>query len=189
MIIETTEYKQITREASLNDILDIKKKAYIKNIFPKYSMKEKQKFIEKSLTINYSSSAFFLSLTGFFMSTISVTCLAATSSMYFFILIFLGLFMVGIFQIPFIKNKLINMWMSENKNVLQNEMFKEAVVDKDVLKSFVKMYSEKQLVILLNEKENIRYKDIYFYIDNQNKYKEQGDKIKNLSDAVKCLSD
>lgn len=190
MVIKKLEHKNITEEKCLNEILDIKKKDYIRNIFVKCSAKEKQIFIKRSL-INYSSLPVFCSVIGVFMSSIGITGFNFMSSMYFIIPTILGLFMIGVSQLPFIQNKLINMWMSENKNVdfLQNEMFKETVVDKDVLKSFVKNYSERQLVILLNEKEALTYKDIYFYIANENKYREIDKKTINLSKAVKCLSD
>lgn len=191
MVIEKTEKNHLKEENCLNDILKVKKKDYVENVFSKCSIREKQKFIKNIATINYSDSGILFSFIGMLMSIIGITGLAVTSSPYFLYLEILGIFMMGIFHIPFIQNKLINIWLSEKKNIelLQTEMFKEKVVDKDILKFFAKSYSERQLVLLLNEKEALTYKDIYFYIANENKYKESDKKTKNLSKAVKCLLD
>lgn len=48
-------------------------------------------------------------------------------------------------------------------------MFLDSVIDKETMRSFVKFSSEEELVNLMFEKENVKYRDILFYINEEQK--------------------
>lgn len=89
------------------------------------------------------------------------------------------------------KNKNIEKWFSHPENVqaLYIFMFKDSVVDEDVLKSFVKVYGNEELVKLLVDKENLSYQDIQIYIAQHERSQDIQNKTNKIREAVDCLSE
>lgn len=89
------------------------------------------------------------------------------------------------------RNKNIAKWFSNSKNLnpLYIFMFKDSVVDEDVLKSFVKVYGNEELVKLLVDKESLSYQDIQIYIAQHERSQDIQNKTNKIREAVDCLSE
>lgn len=68
-------------------------------------------------------------------------------------------------------------------------MCADSAVDKDVLKLFVKIYGNEELVQLLADKDHLTYTDIQLYINNHERKKSMENKKNKIREAVNCLSE
>lgn len=88
------------------------------------------------------------------------------------------------------ENRVFKKWIKNKVNVesLKSSYFKQSVADKETLKEFALTYGEEVLVNLLEDKEVIRYQDIFFYISQQANRNVRTEKRENLIKAVKCMT-
>lgn len=68
-------------------------------------------------------------------------------------------------------------------------MCADSAVDKDVLKLFVKIYGNEELVHLLTDKDYLTYTDIQLYINSHEQKKSMENKKNKIREAVNCLSE
>lgn len=72
---------------------------------------------------------------------------------------------------------------------LKFSMFFGCAVKDDVLKAFIKEYSQSELVNLLYKKEFLTYKDLYDYIYSKKEDEKLDIKKQKIEEAVKCLAE
>lgn len=170
-----------------NEIL--KKQIYfLKNIFPNYSLKEKDCYMKSNNIGESSCIIVLLALIGapiyFFGTAFSLIL-----NHYFnaFLCFFGGPFISFLWTVPFIHRAISKQWLSKEKNetLLKNMMFWDSIIDKETMKDFVQCYGKEEMVKLMLGKENLKYKDISNYIEKQKS--EEKEKLK-LSEIVECLT-
>lgn len=188
--IETCDNKK-----NFDLLLRKKQTFFFENIFPTYSHKEKASYMwNNNIDENYILHMCVL-IIGFsiaiFGGTISLTFGALSAINILLALLSFGSGIYLIFSpLTFSMKKITaRKWLLKEKNrdYLRNEMFWDSVVDKETLKSFIECYGEEDLVNLMLRKQNLTYKDISSYINEQENTELQEEKIR-LSKAVKCLA-
>lgn len=180
----------------IGKVLENKKEYFSKNIFPNYALIEKSNYIEKKGLNDpniYSVATFTIGLCLLFIALVklleSLDIQGHSYAMNIFLYLTAGTFGVSLRQMKFFQKFTSKRWLKKENNtrLLETEMFLDSVVDKETMKTFAKFYSEEELVNLMFEKQNLKYRDILFYIEEEQKKTALNDEKVRLTDAVKCL--
>lgn len=180
----------------ISKVLENKKEHFSKNIFLKYTLIEKSNYIEKKGLNDpniYSVATFTSGLFLLFIALVklleSLDIQGHSYAMNIFLYLTAGTFGVSLRQMKFFQKFTSKRWLKKEKNrkVLETEMFLDSVVDKETMKTFAKFYGEEKLVNLMLEKQNLKYRDILFYIGEEQKESVLKNEKQRLTDAVKCL--
>lgn len=185
-------------QEDLSKLLENKKTYFSKNIFPNYALIEKSNYIEKkglndpniySFASLICGGCLLLITLGKMFSSLDISGHAYKEMINALLYASTGIFSISLVRMKFFQKFTSKRWLKKEKNrkVLETEMFLDSVVDKESMKTFAKFYSEEELVNLMFEKQNLKYRDILFYIKEEQKKTALNDEKVRLKDAVKCL--
>lgn len=170
---------------------------FLKNFDKNYS----SKFVEEySFNIfNENKYVPYFLLGNVFLMTITMLFIAKVPINIFSFILFILLSgsAIGFHCLPMLKpvKKILNRnWLKneENINSIKKKIFMDNVVDKCLLKSFSETYGKSALMILLDENESIKYKNIISYISNHESIKENArkkeEKSMKINEIVNCIT-
>lgn len=164
-----------------------KQAVFCENVFPKYSFKEKACYMNNN-NINNENALTFIS---FFTGILTFACgtsinLVSNNFFYAFLCFFVGVFVSLSFTFTYFQRMTARIWLSKEKNnkFLSNEMFWNSNVDKETMKYMVQCCGKKHFVNLMKGKENLKYKDVFSYVQ---KIDSENDETKKLSKVAECL--
>lgn len=194
MIVSTTKNENtlhFQNRSVLEDVLKKKSKDFVENFFPTYEYSLKCSYIKKNDIKHLNLFGYLLGSTSIFM----ILGVGLINELLFGNLIVSTFYMVlqafftFYFVLPFNQKIALNKFLTKNINIeyLKSEMFLDYVVDKETMRAFAKSYSEEELVNLMLEKQNLKYRDILFYIEEEQKRIGLKDEKQRLTNAVKCL--
>lgn len=176
----------------LDNILKNKKADFIENIFRKYTLTEKSNYIEKirlsELDLNvYEVTVFIIMFGSFVVSLISLLVFSdqihVINALLFFMI---AIFFTFMYKMTFFQKITSKKWLKQEKNrdTLQSEMFLDYAVDKETMKYVVQCYGKEHFVNLMKGKENLKYKDVFSYVQ---KIDSENDEKEKLSKVAECL--
>lgn len=182
----------------IGKVLENKKEYFSKNIFPNYALIEKSNYIEKkglndpniySFASLICGGCLLLITLGKMFSSLDISGHAYKEMINALLYASTGIFSISLVRMKFFQKFTSKRWLKKENNtrLLETEMFLDSVVDKETMKTFAKFYSEEELVNLMFEKQNLKYRDILFYIEEEQKKTALNDEKVRLTDAVKCL--
>lgn len=182
----------------IGKVLENKKEYFSKNIFSNYALIEKSNYIEKkglndpniySFASLICGGCLLLITLGKMFSSLDISWHAYKEMINALLYASTGIFSISLVRMKFFQKFTSKRWLKKEKNrkVLETEMFLDSVVDKETMKTFAKFYGEEKLVNLMLEKQNLKYRDILFYIGEEQKESVLNNEKQRLTDAVKCL--
>lgn len=176
----------------LDNILKNKKADFIENIFPKYTLTEKSNYIEKIRLIEpdlnvYKVTVFIIIFGSFVVSLINLLVFSDQIHVINALLFFMtSIFFTFMYKMTFFQKITSKKWLKEEKNrdTLQSEMFLDYAVDKETMKYVVQCYGKEHFVKLMKGKENLKYKDVFLYVQQLDSESAETEK---LSKVAECL--
>lgn len=186
--------ENVIENKSMSEIIKEKRDNFMKVVFSKYSFEQMRDFAFFHKLVDKSSiQGTFIGSNIVFQLMAVILLAASLNEPGIGILLASGMGLtipISIFftESKYFKNKVFKMWKRKNENLLKDKMFENSIVDDEVLKCFVKQYSEEKLVKMLLEKDSLTYNDISQYSIKKDEERELKDKEIRLTKAVKCLS-
>lgn len=176
----------------LKDLIQKKAEHLIQNVFTNYSDEKKIEAAKeyKLLDVNKNQIKYTLWPMGISM-IVNPIALVTNNGWLIPIFATLVILVVMYTMSASFRNRNIKEWFSYPENVkpLYIFMFKDSAVDEDVLRLFVKVYGNEELVKLLVNKESLTYKDIQLYITEQERNENIQNKTNKIREAVDCLAE
>lgn len=178
--------------SDLKELISKKKETMVKEVFSNYTKDEKIELAKEYNILDENENGLKYILWSITIPTIMCPIGVVTDNtwlMFTPILLF-PLVILYTMSLPF-RNNNTNKWFSDSSNInlLYMRMCADSAVDKDVLKLFVKIYGNEELVHLLTDKDYLTYTNIQLYINSHEQKKSMENKKNKIREAVNCLSE